>query len=264
MQTKARYISRGCLIVLLMMLIAGACKKSEEASGPMLTLTPEKVTGKSGRDTTVILKSASAVKSLVITKSINLKPDETFGTNGQIVVNPSSSQGFEYPFTYTFQDTEVDKLVGINFKVTDMSGRVSEKDLTVNTTVSGAQLLYSYKWNVKSILRTTANPAEETIKDCEKDDFYTFNKDSSMAKGYGMVPCDFDGFNIYYDWELTPDEKTLTLRYKNAFTGAVTTEVYGVKTLTKDKLELEIILDLSWLGLTDKEKFVYTFTTTAK
>lgn len=262
MQTKARYL----ILVLLALFIAGGCEKEKNAAGLQLTLTPEKVIGKSGRDTTVILKAPAGVtiKSLVITKSINLVPDNSFGTDGRIEVTPASAQGFEYSFTYTFKDTEVDKLVGIHFKVTDAGGQVSEKDLTVNTTVSGAQLLYSYQWNFKSILRTTANPSEENIKECEKDDFYTFSKDSSMAKGYGLSACDFDGFNVYYNWELTEDEKTLALRYKNAFTGAVTTEVYAVKTLTKDKLELEILLDLSWLGLTDKEKFVYTFTSTSK
>lgn len=262
MKKKAKYL----LVCLLALFMAGACKKEEKATGPALTLTPEKVTGKSGRDTTVVLKAPAdvTIKSLVITKTINLQPDNNFGTNGRIEVTPATGQGFEYRFTYTFSDTEVDKLVGINFKVTDASGQVAEKDLTVKTTVSGQQLLYSYQWNVKSILRTTANPAEENIKECEKDDFYTFSKDSSMAKGYGLSACDFDGFNVYYNWELTEDEKTLTLRYKNAFSGAVTTEVYAVKTLTRDKLELEIILDLSWLGLTDKEKFVYTFTPTSK
>jgi hypothetical protein len=42
---------------------------------------------------------------------------------------------------------------------------------------------------------------------------------------------------------------------------AVTVEEYRVKTLSRDKLEMEIFVDLSVFGppYTDKEVFVYTF-----
>ena len=109
---------------------------------------------------------------------------------------------------------------------------------------------------------TSISPASEDLKDCDKDDVFSWNKDSTYSINFGDVACTFDGFNVFEKWYLSDDEKTFTQIYSSFFDPAnITTEVYRVKTLTKDKLVMEIFVDLSVFGppYTDKEVFTYTF-----
>jgi hypothetical protein len=100
----------------------------------------------------------------------------------------------------------------------------------------------------------------ESIQDCEKDNLYLYNRDSTITLNYGSEGCLFDGFNIFDKWTLSEDEKTFTQTYHSVFdTTKVTTEVYNVESLTKDKWVMDITLDLSAFGLTDHEVFVYTY-----
>ena len=155
---------------------------------------------------------------------------------------------------------EVDKLVGINYHFEDSKGNVAEKDLTVNTSASAAQIIYSHKWKLVSKLWTTVTPQQESLQDCGKDDVYSYNADSTLSINYGATACTFDGFNIYDKWFVSDDEKTFTDIYHSVFNPAqITTEVYNIESLTKDKWVMDITLDLSVFGLTDHEVFVYTY-----
>ncbi len=256
MKRYALFIS--CCIVLLLT----SCKKdSTDPNLPVLKLYPVNVTGKSGQQIrdTLDIQAPNGAKTLVISKTINLVPDAAFGTR---TVTPESvgANLFRYIFTYTYQPEEVDKLVGINFHFEDEKGNAAEKDLTVNTTASGAQIIYSHKWKLTSKLWTTVDPVEENEQDCEKDNFFLYNRDSSITVNYGTQACLFDGFNIFDTWMLSEDEKTFTQTYHSVFdTTKITTEVYNVESLTKDKWVMDIALDLSAFGLGDHEVFVYTY-----
>jgi hypothetical protein len=239
-----------------------SCKKnSADPNLPVMKLAPVNVTGKTGQQVEVNLDIVApyGVSKLLITKTVNLVPDSAFGT---ISVTPESTgdNTYHYTFLYTYQPEEVDKLVGINFHLEDSKGNVAEKDLTINTTTSGAQIIYSHTWKLVSKLWTTANPVQESEQDCERDNLYHYNRDSSINIDYGANPCTFDGFNIFDKWTLSEDEKTFTQTYHSVFdTTKVTTEVYNVESLTKDKWVMDIALDLSAFGLSDHEVFVYTY-----
>ncbi|MGZ3956818.1 MAG: lipocalin family protein [Flavisolibacter sp.] len=204
------------------------------------------------------ITAPNGLSALYITKGVNLKTDSSFGTNGRLKV-AATGNSYSYAFTYTLSPDEVDKLVGFNFRAEDTKGLAAEKDFTLNTTVSGAQLLYSYRWNLKSKMWQTT-PPQENIQDCEKDDSYLFNRDSTMSINYGTAACTFDGFNVYDKWTLSPDEKELTITYHSIFNPAqITNDKYRVISLTKDKLVIDIAYDLTVFGLSDHEVFAFTY-----
>ncbi|MHA4811650.1 hypothetical protein ACX0G9_26375, partial [Flavitalea flava] len=179
-------------------------------------------------------------------------------------VNPQSTgtNAYQYSFSYVLSPDEVDKLVGFNYKLIDNKGHSVEKDLTVNTVASAAQNIFQHNWALKSKLWTSVSPAMETITDCEKDDRYQWHRDSTITITYGTSACTFDGFNVYDKWTLSDDEKTFTQIYHSIFDPTnITTEKYTVQSITKDRIVMSILVDLSVFGppYTDHEVFVYTF-----
>ncbi|MEP6684273.1 MAG: hypothetical protein ABJA35_13485 [Parafilimonas sp.] len=243
-------------------IILPSCKKdSPDPNLPALKLHPVNVTGKSGQHVldTLDIVAPYGVGKLVISKTINLVADETFGMQTVTPVSTGTNT-YQYILDYTYQPGEVDKLVGINYHFEDSKGNVAEKDFTVNTEASAAQIIYSHKWKLVSKLWTTVTPQQENEQDCAKDDIYTYNADSTMAVNYGASGCTFDGFNIYDKWYVSNDEKTFTDIYHSVFNAdQITTEVYNIESLTKDKWVMDIALDLSAFGLSDHEVFVYTY-----
>jgi len=259
-------MKKACYLFTFVALIATfnltSCKKEDkiDPTQPQITLSSDKLTGKSGQELTVTINitAPNGISALLISKGVNLKTDSSFGTNGVMKI-PATGNTFEYVFKYILSPDEVDKLVGFNFRVEDAKGLAAEKDFTLNTTVSGAQILYSYRWNLKSKM-WMLTPAVENITDCEKDDSYLFNRDSTMSIDYGTSACTYDGFNVYTKWTLSPDEKELSITYESVFDPSqVTVDKYTVISLTKDKLVLGITYDLTAFGLSDKEPFQFTY-----
>lgn len=253
-------------LILCLCASAGCDKDDIDNSAPVLTLSDDYVTGKSGReiDLTLNLTTPGGFKKLAITKGINLHPDENFGTDGVLEATPVSTgtNTYQYKFSYTLSPDEVDSLVGFNFKLVDNQGREIEKDLTVNTVASPEQILFSYKWLLKSKFQATQSPGVETITDCESDDVYTWNRDHTMSINYGSKGCTFDGFNVYDSWSLSENEKEFTQIYHSLFDPSnITVEKYNVRSISKDRVIMDVVLDLSVFGppYTDHEVFVYTF-----
>lgn len=250
-------------IVPLLLSVSSCKKDTDDPNKPVITLSDDNVTGKSGREIEIILNMTipNGFKELLLSKSVNLEPDQNYGV---VSVTPVSAGTniYQYTFHYTLDPDEVDKLVGFNFKLTDNNGLSVEKDLTVNTTASGAQIIYTHKWVLKSKFWESASPASETIEDCEKDNLYQWNRDSTVTIAYGTSACTFDGFNVYDKWTLSDDETTFTQVYHALFDPSnVTVESYKIRSITKDRLIMEIVLDLSVFGppYTDHEVFVYTY-----
>lgn len=252
-------------LVLLSLLSLASCKKDEtDPNKPVLSLTPDNVTGKSGRtiEATLSIHAPNGAGKVKIYKTINLQRDNSFGGTGTVEVTPTSQgdNDYEYVFTYQLDGDEVDKLVGFNFRFEDSKGVAAEKDLTVNTTASGQQIIYSRRWKLLSRMWTSITPPAEDMKDCEKDNIFIWNADSTYTVNFGANACTFDGFNVFDRWVLSDDEKTLTQEYHSLFDPSnKTVETYTVKTLNRDKLVLEQLIDLTIFGLTDKEVFVSTF-----
>jgi len=254
------------LLLGLLVIVAGCDKDDVDPNAPVLRLVPDNVTDKAGRvvEATLFITAPNGAKDVVVYKTINLQKDNSYGGSGTVTAVPVSTGGnnYEYHFSYELSGDEVDKLVGFNFRFTDNKGLAAEKDLTVNTTTSAQQIIYSRKWKLLSKMRTTASPAEETIENCEKDDVYSWNKDSTININYGTSGCTFDGFNVFDEWSISEDEKTFTQVYHSLFDPTnITTEVYKIRSVSRDRLVMEITVDLSVFGppYTDKEVFVYTF-----
>ena len=260
MKRIAIFIS--CLAAGIVVFVASCKKDSSDPNSPTMKLAPATISGKSGQQAQANLDivAPNGVSKLIITKTINLVPDTAFGT---ISVTPESTgdNAYHYTFVYTYQPEEVDKLVGINFHLEDSKGNVAEKDLTVNTIASGAQIIYSHDWKLISKFWETADPPAENIQDCEKDNIYSYNSDGTIpTPNYGANGCLFDGFNIFDRWSLSDDEKIFTQTYHSAFdTTKVTTEVYNVRSLTSSQWVMDITVDLTAFGLSDHEKFIYTY-----
>src|SRR5690606_33195602 len=114
--------------------------------------------------------------------------------------------------------------------------------------------------NITTRMWTSISPAAEDVKACELDNIYIWRADSTYTILFGTLPCDFDGFNVFDTWELTLDEKTLYQEYYSIFDPSNRTrEEYTVKTLNREKIELQQTLDLTVFGLTDNETFVSSF-----
>jgi hypothetical protein len=201
--------------------------------------------------------ASAEVRSFTITKKVNLAVDQTFGQNGVLTVSPSSFSS-EYAFNYTATTTDVDQLIGFTFRVEKTDGSIQESDLTVVVTLSPRDNLPRRRWELKSLLWVNGDNLE-AIQDCEKDNYYLFNTDKTLALRYGVNACTAgcDGCWVEDTWELSDDEKTFTIKLHDAFNPANTrTDVYRVKTLTTEKLELEIDYDFGGPTL---DTFLYVY-----
>ncbi|HRH61061.1 MAG TPA: hypothetical protein PL045_10855 [Chitinophagaceae bacterium] len=241
-----------------------SCKKESDSNKPVLKLSPEFVNQKAGTSATATLSGTvpNGVKKFSIIKTVNLVPDNSYAPNGELEITDvaAGSTSFNYTLDFVLKGDEVDKLTGYTFHVEDVNGNVSEKDLTVNTLTSGALTIASHPWKLISKFWQTYDPPNEAIQDCEKDNTWSYNSDSTIILDYGASGCLFDGFNIFDKWWLSDDEKKFYQVYHSIFDPTkITTEEYDVKTLTKDKLVMDIALDLSAFGLSDHEIFTLTF-----
>ena len=213
------------------------------------------------------LGALQPLKSFTITKTVNLDVDERYGTNGVLTVDPGAVNG-DYIFQYSPPENDVDQLVGFTFSAEGANGQKIASDLQLVVTLSPRDNLPRKKWLWKSKIWVDGGNVQD-IKDCEKDNYYLFNADGSMSLNFGAntgTPgCDFDGFNEYDTWSLSDDEKTFTMVYHSIFSpDNPQTEIYRVKTLTTEKLELEIDYDLSVFGLSTEETFLFEFTALPK
>ena len=213
------------------------------------------------------LASFTPLKSFTITKTVNLAVDPGYGNNGVLTVDPGSISS-EYLFRYTPPETDVDQLVGFTFRAEGTNGTTITSDLELAVTLSPRDNLPRKKWLWKAKIWVDGDNAPD-MKECEKDNFYLFNNDGTMSLNFGAntgsAGCDFDGFNVYDTWSLSADEKEFTMIYHSIFTpDNPQTETYRVKTLTTEKLELEIDYDLTVFGLGPEETYLFEFTALPK
>ncbi|MCM4157567.1 hypothetical protein [Gramella sp. AN32] len=216
-------------------------------------------------DINVHIEAPANLESLLITKTVNLVVDESFGNQGSINVDASGTS-FDYNFIYEPSIDDVDKLIGFTFEAKTSEGTKHISDLTASITLSPKDNLVTKKWNWTSIKHVNSlnMPNEEVIADCEKDNAYLFNADGSMSLQYGQDTaagsCAFDGLNVYDRWYITANDEYFIMEKHNVFTPNITAvDTFKLKTLSIDKLELEQTIDLSVFGLTDEEIFLYSF-----
>src|SRR5690606_23637297 len=87
----------------------------------------------SGDEVSVLVDiPSSSVRSLTITKTVNLEVDPTFGENGVLTV--PASYGDAYTFTYAPPVSDIDQLVGFTFTAERSDGLSITSDLTLIVT----------------------------------------------------------------------------------------------------------------------------------
>lgn len=264
MKHPIRLIKAFSLILVTGFFCTLSCKKdtNPDPSLPVVTISTDRITGKAAQPITitVTMTAPSGIKSLIITKGLNLVTDSSFGENGIFNAPVSAGSGGSdvYEFHYIVDSIDIDKLVGFNFKLTDQQGRSVEKDLTLTAQTSGALTIYSYKWDYTS--RKVVSINFEAIENCEKDNLFMYRKDSSTVLDYGLSACVSDSSVTYFKWALSNDETSFTQwYYPKGFPDSVKTETYTVITLTNKKLTLEKTEDLTGVGLSDAEKVQYSY-----
>lgn len=214
----------------------------------------------------LLVESSEPLSTLIITKTVNLEIDSTFGTSGSKSIDLSGAV-FEYDFTYTTDTTDIDQLVGFTFEVANAVGEVEVSDLNLIVTLSPRDNLPRRRWALTSILHVNEGNAE-VINECEKDNSFLLNADSTMVMDYGMDTgagaCAFDGFNVYTKWYLSADESTFTWEYYGIFSPDNTVvESFEVETLTTEELGLSLTVDLTVFGL-GIETFLYIYEATPR
>lgn len=276
-------ISSACLLVLVVAMGIIACDDSDyqsDAANPGLPLTVAdtsvqapgyaqyKLRALSGTEVTigVDLSALSTVSSLTVTKTVNAAPDASFGTNGtqDLSVNNGASS---FNFTYTTLVSDVDQLIGLTFKATDQNGTSISSDLTLIVEVSPRDNIPTKKWAWTDKVWVDGGNAPD-LKDCEKDNFFYFNADSTITVDYGANTaagdCAFDGFTVYDKWYLTEDEQFFVIESHGLFDPTPVVETYRVEKLTTEVMQLSIDLDLSFFGLSAEETFMYEYSARQK
>src|SRR5262245_16685525 len=112
------------LFLTCLYILPGCEKDNDDPNKPVMTLSVENVTDKSGRtlDLNVDMTIPDGFKELIITKGVNLAADNVYGVKSVTPVSTGDKQ-FRYEFSYVLSPDEVDKLVGFNFKLVDNAGR---------------------------------------------------------------------------------------------------------------------------------------------
>lgn len=213
------------------------------------------------------ISTSGKLKSIQVTKTVNLTVDNTFGANG--VLDLSSGAGgstYESTFSYTPNVGDVDQLVGFTFRAENENGSFTEGDLTLVVTLSPRDNLTRRRWYLTSVLHVNnkTTPNKESINDCEKDNSMILYADGRITIDYGTDTgtgsCLFDGFNVYTGWELTEDNLQFIRTSYGIFTpDVIVTDVFAVKTLTVERFDIEQTVDLSAFGLGKEEKFLYVY-----
>lgn len=212
----------------------------------------------------VHVESPESLQSLVITKTVNLEPDASFGNGGTLEV-PASGTSFDYTFTYEPSVSDVDQLVGFSFQAVAQGGGTATSDLTATVTLSPIDNLSTKRWGWSSIKHVNSPnmPNEEVITECEADNSFLFNADGTMSQDFGAITavgnCGLDGLILYDKWYITEDGENFVMEKYNVFTPDIKQiESYRIVELSVDKLQLELTVDLSVFGL-GLEVFLYTF-----
>ena len=266
------------LAALLLALLAGSCRHEVQTpadyydnDGFAITMEATKSIGhgqyRAGAESgsavqvPVHVQATSPISTLRITKKVNLQVDPAFGTNGTLMVN-ATGPTLDYAFGYTPTTAEVDQLVGFTFEATTSSGEQEVGDLTLAVTLSPRDNLPRRRWVLTSIFHVDAN--QETIADCEKDNYILFETNGTTSTHYGTDTgsgsCALDGLNEYSTYSLSADGQTLTRTYHSVFTpDKDVVETLHVVTLTVSQLVVEQVLDLTVFGLSDHETFRYTY-----
>lgn len=220
----------------------------------------------SGYDITVPLSitSSSNLKSVKVTKTVNLEVDPSFGNDGTLTILSSSGEStYNYTFSYLPSTEDVDQLIGFTFEAENENGKVSQSDLTLAVTLSPRDNLPRRRWNLTSVL-WVSNENLESINECEKDNSMLLNEDGTTEVDYGTDTgsgsCAYDGLTAYDSWELTDDDQHFIRTSHGIFTPDISIiDTFVVRSLTIEEFAIEQTVDMSVFGLGTDEKFLYVY-----
>ncbi|GJM33858.1 MAG: hypothetical protein DHS20C18_28590 [Saprospiraceae bacterium] len=242
-----------------------SCGEDDTQTAPIITLSNTSFTGKVGEtaSTTVTADIAGEFQELRITKFLGTDIDDTYGTNGTLTVTAA----LPYTFDYVLNEEGAETPVRFRFVVVDKGGQTDEGNFVITTelTLSYVLLRFNWRWEAKIGKAYAADPEEDNIEECEKDNVFTFNEDGSMSIDYGALTgigggtCDFDGLQPYVSYEISADESLLTLTKDDAFNpGNFTTEEYTIVEYSLTDLRTTTLVDLTGFGGIEYD-WTYTF-----
>lgn len=210
------------------------------------------------------LSGLSSVSSLKVTKTVNAEVDDSFGNGGTLELSASGNMG---QYTYTSLVEDVDQLIGLTFTAVGQNGTEISSDLTLIVTVSPRDNIPRKKWAWTSKVWVDGGNAPD-LKDCEKDNYFYFNADSTITIDYGpntaAGDCVFDGFTVYDKWYLTEDEQFFVIESHGLFDPTPVVETYRVEEFDTEVIKMSIDLDLSVFGLSSEETFLYEYSARPK
>ena len=213
------------------------------------------------------LSSFGSINSFTVSKTINLESDNDFGTSGTLTIDPGSISGAMYDLTYYLEERDLEQLVGLTFRIETTAGQIYISDVTVVVTLTPRGNIPLKRWLLTAQIWVD-NDNFDDLADCEKDDSFLFNADSTLSIDYGtntgVAPCDLDNLTVYEQWYLTADEKFFIIKRSGVFDPTVAIDSFRVKSLTIEKMELEIDFDLSVFGYSEDETFLYEYTAQPK
>lgn len=232
-----------------------SCDDDDSTAAPMVSLSTSTFEGNIGESvsTTVSADIDGSFKELRITKYLGTDVDNSYGTDGTQTI----TSALPYNFSYTLNAEGAETPVRFRFVVEDNNGQTDEENLVITTKLTLAYVLTNFDWRWNSQLGKAfdADPIAEQIRDCEKDNVFTFNTDGTMSIDYGALTgagggsCDFDGLTPYVSYSISADESTITLVKDDAFNpGNFTEEVLTVQSYNLVDLVTTTPVDLTVFG----------------
>jgi hypothetical protein len=100
-------------------------------------------------------------------------------------------------------------------------------------------LLLSYGYDINK--NGEVERSEENIRNCEKDNTYTFNKDGSGIVNENAMICDDNGQQDQFDWTLTDNETVLDFYFGTANIVKLSKERLYITATTTDPVKLMIV-----------------------
>lgn len=128
--------------------------------------------------------------------------------NSEVSTTPVDS------YTHTVTAEDAAEPFRINFLVTDIEGLTASTDVIISGVLTDLYKLQNFNWQYTSQLGIL-DGEEESIKDCEKDNVYSFNEDGTASLDFGtdtkVAPCDLDGLILATGYTFDEETKVLTI-----------------------------------------------------
>ncbi len=128
--------------------------------------------------------------------------------NSEVSTTPVAS------YTHTVTPEDASEPFRVNFMITDNEGLTASTDIIISGVLTDIYKLQNFNWQYTSQMGILEGETE-SIKDCEKDNVYTFNEDGTASLDFGtdtkVAPCELDGLILATGYTYDEETKVLTI-----------------------------------------------------